>query len=515
MKKLLLTLLLLVTLLMTVTTAHAAFGIKLYINGAEVECEVAPRIINDRTMVPVRVIFENLDAKVEWDPELYQVQIDSEDTEIVFTIGSKTAKVNGKKVSLDAAPMILHDRTLVPIRFVSENLGYKVSWNDATKSVFITAPEPPKPDYVSDVLSVDTTDEEYDTLVVIKLTEGVKPKVMTLEEPFRIILDFYNTSLSTKDGKLPLGNIYISEVRWALHEEYSRIVIETNGEQPYEITGAGTDKVKIRVGSKDSVPVEPEDEEEDKISSDKGDSNKNDKNDNANTNESDEDITDTEEEIQMVEIPAFEDMIIVIDAGHGGKDVGAVAKDDSGNTIVDSDGEPVLTEKDLNLYIAQKIRDILEDNDVTVLMTRDDDTFEGTNMENLVARAELANENNAMLFVSIHNNSAASPNATGTEICYTEQSSGRYGITSKGLAKNILPLLVKATGLTNRGLVNRPNLVVLKYTGMPAVLIECGFLTCETDREVLMDTDKLDDIAQAVSDGIIKSMKEIIAKAEK
>ena len=496
MKKILSFLIMLIVLVTLVQAAHAAVGIKIYIDGAEIECEVPPRIINDRTMVPARVVFENLDANVEWDSANYQVHIDAPDAYIVFTIGDKSAILNGKTVTLDAAPMILHDRTMVPIRFVSENLGYDVDWHDATKSVFITSPQPEE-EYVSDVLSVDTVDKRYSTNVVIKLSEGVEPKVSTLGEPFRIILDFYNTSLSTKDGKLSLGNIHINEVRWAMHEDYSRIVIEASGDMPYEIIGDGTRTITVKVGDKDTTPDSTVD------NSDIGDE-----------PEEDEDTTEETEdtEDEDIVIPAFEDMVIVLDAGHGGKDVGAVAKDDNGNDIVDTDGYPVLTEKDLNLYIAQKVRYFLKKSGVTVLMTRDDDTFVGTNKENLLARCDFANQNNATLFVSIHNNSAASPKATGTEICYTEESSGKYGITSKSFAQNVLPLLVDATGLTDRGLVNRPNLVVLKNTTMPAILIECAFLTCEKDRQVLMDTDKLDEISEAIAEGIVMTMEEIDAK---
>lgn len=492
MKKILLFFILLATFLMTSFSSQAASDIKLYIDGSEVECAVAPMIVNDRAMVPARVVFENLDADVKWDPSEYKVHIKSENTYIVFTIGKKDAVLNGKKVSLDAAPVIVSDRTMVPIRFVSENLGYDVDWNGNTRCVFVTTPEPPEEEYVSDILSVDTVDDDSDTRVVIKLTEGVEPKIMTLEDPFRLIIDFYDTSLSTKDGKMTLDNIYINEVRWAIHEDYARIVIETNGKQPFEITGEGTKRLTVRVGDDDSVVAVPDKDE-------------------INDNNDYEDDDRWQED---VEIPDFENMVIVIDAGHGGRDVGAIAKDEDGNDILDENGNPVLMEKDINLYIAQKIRDNLKANNVKVLMTRDDDTFIGTNMENLLARCDFANINEATLFLSVHNNSATSPKATGTEICYTEESSGKFGITSKDFAKNVLPLLTEATGLTNRGLVNRPNLVLLKYTSMPAILIECGFLTCKTDREVLMNRTKLDEIAKAVSEGIIKSMKEIAAKAK-
>lgn len=489
MKKIILIFLLLAASLVTVISAQAAFGIKLYIDGNEIECEVSPMIINDRTMVPVRVLFENFDADVEWDAAASQVHITARETDIVFTIGSKIAVVNGNNVTLDAAPMILRDRTLVPIRFVSENLGCKVSWDDVTKSVFITSPEE---EAVSDIKLIEAIEGKKNTIVRIKLTEGVAPVITTASAPFRIILDFEKTSLSIKDGKNHLSDKYITEIRWASHDGYSRVVIETSGEQPYEISGEGTSDVEITVGNgtadTDSSFDEVTEPEE---------------------NEEQEEQKNQAAQEELVPLPEFENMLIVIDAGHGGKDVGALAKDENGETLVDSNGNPLLVEKDVNLAISLKIRDRLQEKGIRVLMTRDDDSFTGTNKENLMARCEIANENNATLFVSVHNNSAVSPKATGTEICYTEESTGANGITSKELAQNILPYLTEATGLTDRGIVNRPNLVVLKNTAMPAVLLECGFLTCETDRKVLMDDNKLNDIAEGVATGIIKSMKQI------
>lgn len=498
MKKIFIGVMLLMILLFTALTSYAAFGIKLYVDGVELNCDVPPRIINNRTMVPARVVFESLDAEVEWNEKKRQVTITSGETIIILNIGAKRATVNGKRETLDTAPVILHDRTFIPIRFVSETLGYDVSWNDTAKSVSITSPLAPEKEYVSDVVAVDTYDEQYSTSIEVKLTKGVTPKVFTLNEPFRIVVDFYDTSLSTKDGRLPMENIYINEVRWALHEDFSRIVVETNGEQPFEISGGGTKKFIIRVGNENSIIPGADDEPEAESKPVQGDK-----------TESDDKDKTQEKEDESVEIPAYEDMIVVLDAGHGGSDPGAVAQDRGGNILVDKNGKYVLQEKDVNLKIALGIRDELKKQGVKVLMIRDDDLKKNPSMDKLSNRCDYANKMGATLFLSVHNNAAASPDATGTEVCYTEASDGSYGVTSKQFANNVLPLLVEATGLRNRGIVNRPNLYVLKYTDMPAILLECGFLTCETDREVLMDDDKLDEISKAVAKGIIKTLKQI------
>lgn len=111
---------------------------KAFVFGEEVENDVAPIIRNNRTMHPIRFIAEALGAKVEWDGNARKVTISTEDIEIVITIDSDTAVVNGESVKLDSPAFIENDRTYLPLRFISENLGAKVTWDEATKTVTIT-----------------------------------------------------------------------------------------------------------------------------------------------------------------------------------------------------------------------------------------------------------------------------------------------------------------------------------------------------------------------------------------
>ena len=109
--------------------------------------DVAPKIVNDRTMLPARFVAENLGAKVEWDGEKELVTITSknlktdENVTILITIGAATVKVNGKEIKLDSPAFIENDRTYTPIRFISENLGASVEWVEKEQKVIITKPE--------------------------------------------------------------------------------------------------------------------------------------------------------------------------------------------------------------------------------------------------------------------------------------------------------------------------------------------------------------------------------------
>ena len=106
--------------------------------GSEIENDVAPKIVNDRTMLPIRIVAENLGGTVTWNGALQRVTIQKGKDVILITIGADTAYVNGAAVKLDAAAFVENGRTYLPLRFVSENLGAQVTWNETEKTVTIT-----------------------------------------------------------------------------------------------------------------------------------------------------------------------------------------------------------------------------------------------------------------------------------------------------------------------------------------------------------------------------------------
>ncbi len=112
--------------------------------GEEKVSDAAPKLANNRTMLPARFVAENLGASVEWDGEKRVVTVTGkniktgEEVVIVITIGAETATVNGESVKLDSPAFIENNRTYTPIRFISENLGADVEWDDEAKRVTIT-----------------------------------------------------------------------------------------------------------------------------------------------------------------------------------------------------------------------------------------------------------------------------------------------------------------------------------------------------------------------------------------
>ncbi|MBQ7876095.1 MAG: leucine-rich repeat protein [Clostridia bacterium] len=106
--------------------------------GEEKISDVVPKIVNDRTMLPARFVAENLGATVIWNEyEPDKIGIVTPEVEIVLYINSATAYVNGKEVEIDCAPFVENDRTYTPIRFIVESLGATAEWDNDTKQVTI------------------------------------------------------------------------------------------------------------------------------------------------------------------------------------------------------------------------------------------------------------------------------------------------------------------------------------------------------------------------------------------
>ena len=113
--------------------------IKVYVAGEQVAFDTPPVLLNDRTMVPMRAIFEKLGATVKWNEKFMRVEGLFEDGKhIMLYIDKNTAYVDGELKTLDAAPYLKDSRTMIPLRFVAEGSGAVVNWDDATQSVSIT-----------------------------------------------------------------------------------------------------------------------------------------------------------------------------------------------------------------------------------------------------------------------------------------------------------------------------------------------------------------------------------------
>lgn len=184
------------------------------------------------------------------------------------------------------------------------------------------------------------------------------------------------------------------------------------------------------------------------------------------------------------EQPLDKTEIIVIDAGHGGKDPGAIS------TRFDYE------EKHLTLSTAHMVKAYLNSLGYKTVMTRSDDSYIP-----LSQRAEIANKQEGSLFVSIHYNSSPSESASGIEVFYYKEGDVKRTKASKDLGEQVLERLVQHTGASTRG-VKSENFAVIRKTTMPAILIEAGFLTNVEERKKLQDPHYRRFIAWGIARGI-------------
>lgn len=121
-----------------------ADDIKVIVNGADVKFDQTPVIQEGRTLVPMRAIFEALGATVEWEAASQKVTAKAGATVITMNINNVTMRVTEsaagtKNIPLDVPPQIIGDRTMVPVRAISEALGANVAWNGDTRTVWVSS----------------------------------------------------------------------------------------------------------------------------------------------------------------------------------------------------------------------------------------------------------------------------------------------------------------------------------------------------------------------------------------
>ena len=137
------------TAVMSTSTALADENITVMLNGQAMDFDVAPIIQNDRVLVPMRAIFEELHCSVDYTDidgrQIITAKL-NENNSIGLVIGSDEMQIHNQKIKLDTAPIIVNDRTLVPLRAVSEAFDYDVNWDEDTKTVTISK-EIPKTEY--------------------------------------------------------------------------------------------------------------------------------------------------------------------------------------------------------------------------------------------------------------------------------------------------------------------------------------------------------------------------------
>lgn len=376
-------------------------GVK--IDGKTLKCDYVPYIKEGRTFVPIREITEELGANVNWNGKNNSVDISLDDKKIKLQIGSNVVFVDNEKKVLDknqipdlatySSPK--GSKTMVPLRFISETLGYDVDWDNENREVKVES------------VKTSSLDLTYDDVEKISKSQKSANYFQSNEERKE------TANIENKLNKDKLDDIYES-----VGIDLRDIVVDKKINDKLKVDG----RVKI-----------------------------------------------------------------VIDPGHGGKDSGAIAVDKKS------------FEKDFTLEVATRLYDKLQsENNIDVLITRTRDEYIA-----LLDRAGLSNDNNAHLFLSIHFNSADSSRPDGIEVLYASEKNIKIKDTvQKHFAKELQKALIKSTGATDRGIKNRPALIVLNKTKTVAALVELGFLSNYDELEKAKDSEYIDKLVDGLYNGI-------------
>ena len=483
LKKIVLFMLLFVGLWVIPGLSHADGGqAKIYLNDKQLGTtgDTKVEIINKSVMIPIRMVAEELGYGVKWEQKTGTVTIEQNGSTIKMVVNNKNATVDNQSVKLDNAPVLRKGTTLVPLRFIGEQFGMKVKWNNTTKTVYLedesgsgAGSQPPagSPTTPSEGESSTVTNPSglteisglsfSENRLLIATSGKVTPKVFTMTGPDRIVIDLPDTKFSSTYGQdlnqQGAGTLevtdypVVSKVRYSLFSDKPstvRIVIDLTQSSGYHVTQEGTSLLVLDLNSDSTSTPSTENPGTTPVIP-------------PNTTNPDENNGNK---------------VIVLDAGHGDHDSGAV-------------GVTGKLEKDLNLSLILKVEALLKkESGVDVILTRDDDTF-----VSLTGRAKVANDLGADVFISIHANSAGS-SASGTETFY-------YKNQDKALATIVHKHLVSATGFKDRK-VKSGNLSVLRNTKMPAALLEIGFLSNKTEEAAMFKEDFQNRVAQGIVDGI-------------
>lgn len=128
--------------------------------GEEKTLDASPVIIDGRTLLPVRAVVEEMGGSVSWNSETREATLVNGESTIILTVGSHTALLNGVEATLDTAPVIIDSRTFLPIRFIAEGFGYSVDWDGEAKTIEISQSADEVTELTTEIATEATTEAE-------------------------------------------------------------------------------------------------------------------------------------------------------------------------------------------------------------------------------------------------------------------------------------------------------------------------------------------------------------------
>lgn len=422
-----------------------------------------------------------------------------------FKVKEAGVLINEESLKTEFSPYIKEGRTFVPIREITEKLGADVKWNAEDKSIKITL----NGDVINmqidnSNVTVNEKNIDLDGAQAPQLALYNKPRRETKTMvPLRFISETFGYNVDWNNDKV---RAEISTVSAKSIFEDNKTKKESNNNSKNKKTSSKNTGSKENTSKKTKTKsssifdnnyfqsnVEKSETDNIKNQIKKG-------NEDKIFEQAELDEKDRENRVIKDKIEINGKLNIVIDPGHGGKDSGAIALD--GYTY----------EKDLNLLVAENLMEKLNNNsEINATITRTRDEY-----IKLLDRAAISNDSNADLFLSIHFNSADNSSAKGIEVLYaSEKNVSIKDTVQKHFASCLQKALIKETGALDRGIKNRPAIIVLNKTKNVSALVELGFLSNESDLENIKDPDYIDKLARGIYNGIEDYMDSYVIKWER
>lgn len=252
--------------------AYHAKEINMVVDGQAFTDPNMPAVsIDGRTMLPMRGISEELGCTVTWNEEARQVYAINDTHTIVFQIDSKTGYKNGETFTMDVPPMIVNDRTMLPVRALADALDVEVTWDDPTRTVYIGD----VPGGGTGTESGGNTENTGTATQTVKLTGISVPASKSADQNFviqangpiskfeevyvsdnKVVLDFYAASNGLAENITSTNSSFVTAIRTAYHtgdgQTYTRVVFDLTGKKDYTVTQSA-DKTKVTVAFSQTV----------------------------------------------------------------------------------------------------------------------------------------------------------------------------------------------------------------------------------------------------------------------
>ncbi|HYE68651.1 MAG TPA: N-acetylmuramoyl-L-alanine amidase family protein [Anaerovoracaceae bacterium] len=447
-------------------------SIKINLDGTDVVSDSPPVIVDGRTLIPARAVFEAMGGAVNWDEASREITVTVNKVNVKLVIDSRKAYINGTEMTLDVPARIIKNRTMIPVRFVSESVGCQVSWDDKNRIVSIVSPTTEEDDLTM-INNIELSREGNKVIIDAEreITDFTSFKMIN---PSRLVFDIQHAKLDMTDGAITTDdNPFFKAIRYS---QYTKDSVRIVADLTTASSGTVSRSDSMRTAYMTFEVYQPGDDQK-------------------SINPEEQAILD-QYGLSAVTASAWH-KLVVIDPGHGGADTGSRGFEN---------GVAVLNEKDVNLDIALRLQKMLEAAGARIYMIRTEDTTIP-----LYDRQDTANNLSASLYVSIHNNSYTNSTPSGTEVHYHgKDDPPKDGISAMELAQDLQSTLTSNLGLPNRGAKVSPELAVLRRTIMPAIIIEGAFLSNPNDLNYMKTDDFREKYAMSVATCIIEALNDSI-----